>query len=517
MLTPEQAKAALEAHRDPADEQRRLALIPALQAPARAIAYALLGREADGSAGKSHPVNGSAMPGAVARHQWAAQRLDDLTSAERLPIFSVFFPALAEAVEAGWQFHRSQPYTSPHAQAAPFRAPGRPEVTLGQRQTWLLALIGMVGPYHEDVRWLARHAAYLHDYYGRSLGLLFAAVIDGDPARGDELFDLLLAAARGEDAVAGYGRYIPAALLAASRPAGWECVERVLLGAQREEGVRQTILEALGTAHPQAFAQLLALIEREQLTRFSAITRAVNGWLGTTWDSAQAPAVARAVASLRQMLSDAGERERALASGSGEEAYLALWAMGMADIYAALPLAERLLDDPAPARRYAAARLLASAYVPEAIAPLARALRDADQRVAAQAGTGLQVHAYPAARQGTAHQFADTTCFEAIEGALPGIPVKPLEAPPLMWNVPVPPVTRAGVANLLLTFLGERDPQRLIAHLGAMSGYGRVNAAKRLAERDWNDGTVRLAILDLVRDRSHWVSAEALKLLAAAP
>ncbi|HYM29594.1 MAG TPA: hypothetical protein VET66_15700, partial [Steroidobacteraceae bacterium] len=445
------------------------------------------------------------------------RELDTLAPADRLPILRVFLPVEAEAVERGWQFQRSQPHSSRYGQGTLWRAPGRPDLALAQRQTWLLALAGVIGAYHEDVFWLARHAAYLHDYHGHTLGLLFAAVIEADPDRGDALFDQLMATARGEDAVASYGRYLPVALLAASRPEGWACIERVLLGAAREEGVRQTILEALSAAHPHAFAHMLGLIGEHQLTRFSAVTRAVNGWLGTTWDSAQAPAVARTVEALRLMLTDPERRERALAEGSGEEAYLALWATATEDVMAALPQAERLLDDPDVARRYAATRLLAGTLLREALPLLAGRLRDADPRVAAQACVGLQSLAYPAARAGTAHELAADPLFEAIEAALPGLPARARTMPPLLWNVPVPPATREHAADLLLTFLGARDPRRLIPYLGTMSQSGRVNAAKRLAQDGLSDAAVRQAVMGLARDRSRHVADQALTLLAAAP
>src|SRR5262249_43953534 len=158
------------------------------------------------------------------------------------------------------------------------------------------------------------------------------------------VFDILVRSLRGEDEVGIFGRHALTGLLAASRPAGWDCVARLLLGAQREEGVRQTILEALGLAHPGAFRHILATIMEHNLVRFSAVTRAVNSWLDTTWDSSQATAVTRVLHRLHALLADPEARAAALISGGGEDAYLALWATACEDVYAALPLAERLLS-----------------------------------------------------------------------------------------------------------------------------------------------------------------------------
>src|SRR3712207_9483814 len=76
------------------------------------------------------------------------------------------------------------------------------------------------------------------------------------------------------------GRHVSAALLGSEREDGWELVERLLLAAQRQEGLRQAVLEGVDEAHPQAFRRMLALILEHGLTRFSATVRALDVWFG---------------------------------------------------------------------------------------------------------------------------------------------------------------------------------------------------------------------------------------------
>jgi hypothetical protein len=519
VLTPEQVKALRDQRNYMSDEARRVNAAGELPEPLRSIAYGLLFRDAEGN---RLPSSYDRQAERTAAQQRALAQLDTLAPGGRTAIFRAFFPSVAEAIELGWQYLHDAPYlrvTNYHYQEF-FRAPNRPDVTLRARGQWLLGLLGNIAP-QDDPAWLAQHAAYL-DRGGDQFGLLFAAVIERDSARGQEVFNVLIRSARGEDEIGAFGRHIPIALLATSRPDGWACVERLLLGAQREEGVRQTILEALAVACPAAMRHMLGVILDQQLVRFSAVTRAVNGWLGTAWDSDQASQVTRALRGLLAALGEPGARALAVARGSGEEVYLALWATACEDVYAALPLAERLLDDADAGRRYAAARLLAGAHIPEALPLLAHVLDDADPRIIARACAGLRIDGAQFAALANDQRIAWLNrdadgVFERIEALLARLPRQTPPAQPLHWNAPVPLLDREQVADLLLAYLGESDPKRLLPHIAHMSQYGRIQAAQRLAESGLADAASRAALLDQLKDRASVVRGRALKLLLQTP
>jgi hypothetical protein len=180
------------------------------------------------------------------------------------------------------------PYQPGYSRKA-FRAPSRPAASGNNRRNWFRSVFGAVGAYHEDIEWLAQWAAYIHSgYAGYQLGPLFAAVIDAGGETGDRVFNILLASGRGDHEIAAMGRHVVRGLLSASRPDGWTFIERMLLAAQREEGLRQTILEAVDEAHPQAFRRILRVVVENNLARFSATVRALNVWLAYngTQDSA---------------------------------------------------------------------------------------------------------------------------------------------------------------------------------------------------------------------------------------
>src|SRR5205823_13184827 len=95
------------------------------------------------------------------------------------------------------------------------------------RFSWLQALNEELGGYEQDLPWLAAWAAHLGGGWGQEeLGVLFAAAIDAGGPEGEAVFDTLLASARGEHEIGGMRPPVTQALLAASRPDGWEFVER---------------------------------------------------------------------------------------------------------------------------------------------------------------------------------------------------------------------------------------------------------------------------------------------------
>ena len=117
-----------------------------------------------------------------------------------------------------------------------------------------------------------------------SLGNLFAAAINKGDKLGKEILQVLIDSAKGEREIGAMGRHVVRALLVANNPTGWEFIEKMLLAAQRQEGLRQSILEVIDEAHPIAYQRMLKLIIDENLIRFSATIRAVDVWFGFALD-----------------------------------------------------------------------------------------------------------------------------------------------------------------------------------------------------------------------------------------
>ena len=236
-----------------------------------------------------------------------------MTAAQRMKLFEALFPKFADAVEAGWQLLDRMPYQSGY-EIKPFRGPGCESLLLSRRLDWVDTVLEYVAPYpNQDLAW---HAAWIGHYapYGNhsDMGTLFAAVMDKGGKQGDEIFEVLRASACGEHETGTMGRHVTSSFLSSARPECWEFIEKMLLAAQREEGLRQNILESVDIAHPAAFRRMLRLIIDNNLVRFSATVRALDVWLGYQWDSESAGIINKVIGKLVSYLDDAAAREAAL-------------------------------------------------------------------------------------------------------------------------------------------------------------------------------------------------------------
>jgi hypothetical protein len=331
MMTPETAKKQLEAWHAPegiAGEDRLLSAAKELPDKLRAIAYVLLGRDAKGKSLEFEDADDAQQQARACAEEIA--RLDLLPPKERLRLFAGLLGDLAPAVEAAWQSLKKSTYQTGY-QRKSFRAPDHPLVTLDLREHWLKAILEIVQKFQPGVvtvPWLAAWTPHLGYHVDQNdVGRLLAAAIDAGGPQGDEVFDILCRSVTNEHEIGAMGRHVSRALLMASRPEGWELMEKTLLAAQRQEGLRQVILETVDEAHPEAYRRMLRLIHDHDLARFSAVVRAVDVWFGLHWDSASVKVVNRAIESVLGFLNDPSSREKALASREQEAVFLALWSV----------------------------------------------------------------------------------------------------------------------------------------------------------------------------------------------
>ncbi|HEX5831751.1 MAG TPA: hypothetical protein VFY16_12270, partial [Gemmatimonadaceae bacterium] len=245
-------------------------------------------------------------------------------------------PRIAPSAEAACLALAHRPYQQGLTRK-PFRSPRSPQTVADVRGRWLLGTTVLVGEYDADIRWIAEHAAHLAGWSGGTdIGWLLAGAIDagGDSAR--DVLDVLRAATLGEHETARMGRHVTQALMSCSRPEAWELVERLLLAAQRQEGLRQAILESVDEAHPDAFRRMLRLIRDEHLTRFSSVVRAADSWFGFQWDGASAVKIDAILERVLLFLDDPSARAAALHEKDAETVYLALWSIAFEDVDAAI-------------------------------------------------------------------------------------------------------------------------------------------------------------------------------------
>lgn len=426
----------------------------------------------------------------------------NLNAADRAQLFAAIFPGISEYVVQTYEvLIPTLPYQSGYGRRA-FRSVQVSHHT-ERRYSWLLHLLSITHNLEQPLEWYAAWAAYL-GYYADGLGLLFAAAINTGDETGEQVFEILCDSARGEHEIGAMGRHVVRSLLVANRPEGWQLMENMLVAAQRQEGLRQVILETVDEAHPEAFVRMLRVIVEQNLVRFSATVRAADVWFGLNWDVEHKRWVQESLVQVLELLENPEQRATVLAGEEPTSVYLALWTLGCEGIEKAIRAAQPLLQHARADVRFVAAYFLRQADVNEAMRAIAPSLTDEDLRVAVQ--TFRATEYFSAGPLGT-------DWFEQLEAFLQRFSAKETRLEPLVWPWMSESVKQSEIVGQLLRMLGSRPAQRLLPYLSKMAQYDKIQVAKKLIKHwPWTD-EVREAIFGLVGDRSSYVREQVLSQL----
>lgn len=433
------------------------------------------------------------------------EKFEALNSTERLEIFRILFPEFWQLVEQAWQLLTQLPYQIGYQRKA-FRLPNNPEFFCDRRYQWLMQLLQVVEGYEQPLAWFAAWTPYLGYYGADTLGILFAAAINENNERGQEIFDILIASANGEHEIGAMGRHVTRGLLVSSNAKGWEFIEKMLLAAQRQEGLRQVILETIDEAHPEAFKRMIRLILEHNLTRFSAVVRGVDVWLGLGWESSNQKLIKQILEQISLFLEDSEARINGFNSDDPQRLYCALWTLGFEDAMSAIPYAETCLNNPNPEIRFVAVYFLFQLGFKQSKIALFPALEDTDLRVVTQALLSIYSH----------HEkdIKNSDLFERLESILSHFPEKEKELPPIVWDWIKLKVSQRTVAGALVNNLGERTPKSLIPYLSLCEPYTRANIAEKLAKIQPWDQEIRETLFSLIGDSSQWVREKVIQQLS---
>lgn len=382
-------------------------------------------------------------------------------------------PRLESSVVCALQGLVRRPYTEGLTRR-PFRTPTARSTLAGMRGRWLANVALLLGDYDADIVWVAEHAAHLAGWSGAvDLGWLLAGAIDAGGSTGDAVFDVLAATVRSDHPTSQMGRHVTQALLSCNRPDAWELVERLLLAAQREEGLRQVILESVDESHPAAFRRIVTVIREHNLARFSSVIRAADTWFGFLWDGTSQVKIDSLLGRVLTLLDDPAARENALNGDDGETAYLALWSVAFENVDAVIPLAAKLATSSSESMRFVAAHILVQSLWSSAFGTLVKLLGDADLRVAARALNGF---------------FADRSknldvalMFDRLEQLIARIPKRgqPLDA--IVWPWCKLTLERSHVAAAMVVHAAHIPGDRLRPHVRDLNADGRAAFLRSVA------------------------------------
>jgi len=460
-----------------------------------------------------------------ARAPLAASYMDSLSARDRTAVFHALFPRMSAIAERAWTDAAHRTYQVAGVRY-PFRAPHRPETISATRGWFLVWLWDALEGIDADLEWISAWTPHLED--GRAhpnaiAWLLGTALRAGGPDAA-MVRDVLTRSINGDHEVGQMGRHAIVALLNSNARDDWELIGNLLLTAQRQEGLRQAILEASDEASPEAFRYVLGLVLEHDLHRFSSTVRAFDIWLGMQWAGGSTSVVRDELTRLCRFFDDDRSREEAITSGPPEEAFLALWATAYVDAGAAVALASRMLDADAPEHRFVALRLITmTRFQPEGLDLIAARLQrgEPDDRLRM---------ALVGALGGFQFERASDGLFTTVAEIFHATPEKARVLPHIVWPWARYALERSVPAGALRA-MAKGSPEKMIPFVGALDNAICSTVVREIAGlvlQPHKDGyrivqhkpmtrEARALMLRLVKDSRQDVQSAAFEALSTVP
>ncbi|WP_312394503.1 hypothetical protein [Chryseobacterium sp.] len=304
-----------------------------------------------------------------------------------------FFGDNAELVKYAWNKMPFKMYQTGYERRS-FRAPNNERFTLLNQVNLIRTLLELPSIYNYGSGYqsyeLSLEEQIIYDTQvsnNASQFYIWSAAID---TGNKEIYQLIEDIIFNKHPEGKVSRNIIHALLNSEQKQCWELVEKLLLAAQRQEGLRQTILEALDETNTQALEYMVNVIEENKLTRFSSVVRAIGTWTGLGWESEKESVVKNIVSLANLYFNNPDKISEAVKSKNNNEVYMALWVQGVWDVEQTVPYLHDLLDKGSIEKKCLAIKFAIETRDPYIQMPLFyKAVLNGDLQVLAFAGQAL--------------------------------------------------------------------------------------------------------------------------------
>ena len=502
------------------DERQKLTVtrVSKLPRPLRESAFLLMDLATDGS---DPPVDAKSRQRFEHRQAENLQRISAMKGSDLRKLLTAFCGAAAQPIVETIAWQREQAFVW----GTVLRAPKADTQPVNFRLIEFAKTLGQyIQPDVPKATWLAEWASHLSllPQYGWALNAdhlapVFAAAISRKGAESDRVFEILCETLRGEHETCTYDGHVLGALLAGNRPEGWELVEKTLLAAQRQEGLRSDILAALPGAHPVALRRMLAVCNEHKLARFTSVWSSLANAFGFLavdrggMINDMTPKQIRVCLEIAcEMLASKKPAALAAKEPDAERLWFALWATGTNDVDAARKAAIKRLDDSDAAIRFVALQFLRFSQT-EAGPQAARLVSDPHRQVA-DAAYWLTCSDGAWGAEPLSKTMQQKR-FDAIESYIDQLPTKSYTLEPIVWPWTAWTINPESAVYALMHNLGDLPPTRLLRHLDRLDTWKRRSVVELLAaQKKWNNET-RDALRDLATDRSGDVAISAVNAL----
>ncbi|MBP1650898.1 MAG: hypothetical protein H6Q26_1055 [Bacteroidetes bacterium] len=242
-----------------------------------------------------------------------------------------------------------------------FRSPGKRELYLPNQLDFLVNTIFQVyqKEYGHSYSFIVYDTTLQEQIiwdHQRSMGYLYyiwaAALDDGN----EEIFQLLENIIFNKEETGKVSHNIIKALLMSEREDCWVLVEKLLIAAQRQEGLRQSIVESIDTSTIGAFRHMIKVIAENKLTRFAAVIRAIDVWAGVSWEAEKESAINAFLSKACTYMFETSQIPEGVKSKNNADVYMALWAQGVYDVEQTLPYLQELMQAKSEEKRVVAVK-----------------------------------------------------------------------------------------------------------------------------------------------------------------
>lgn len=224
-----------------------------------------------------------------------------------------------------------------------FRAPNRPDKYFMPQLDLLYSSVPDAN-HKEEFYDLSLREALLADAHIEDIGVhpyLLAEMVD---AKDSEFLTLCERIIEGKEPIGMVGARIIRGLLSSESSKAWKLVEQLLLNAQREEGLRQTILESLDQASLSALPYFIRVILDNDLSRFSSVARGLDTWTGMGWHGARQEAVEKCLRYALDGFENPKTIAKSIQSDDNLQVFMALWVQSCFDMEQTEPLLQPLMQ-----------------------------------------------------------------------------------------------------------------------------------------------------------------------------
>jgi Trp operon repressor len=397
-----------------------------------------------------------------------------------------------------------------------FRAPQRQTLHLVQQANFI---IGLLNELDYDLS-LSEYILYVNQYYKSEQCYVWAAALNQQDATVTELLHDIV---YNRHETVKVSRPVIKAMLLSKREDAWEAVIKLLLSAQRQEGLRQTILECLDETSLGAMKTLIEVVVEHKLARFSSVVRAVDVWAGFGWESEREATVRRFLELAHTYLNHLDQVPTAIKSKDNAEVYMALWAQGVHDVDQCFALVDQVLEKGGIEKTALALYFIAQVTLPEV------SLRYGLQNINSEHLLVLAA-TIPLLRGnlGSLDKAQKRALYTQLEAQLERVPAKTktIEGKVFSWlNFGIDQGDIYGLMIDLVDFENEEEVAQLLSHYKAMPVNQRDSVTRHLLPdySGWSfDETKTYPTLttqqrdfafDILKDRSNAIRTTALRAL----